>query len=164
MKSTDKVLLGIVVGILFLVVVALVVTMTRPEPMYMDDSSSEGVAHNYLLALQKEEYEQAYGYLSPTVYNYPFSTAEFEKTVNHEYRGFGGDTDVSFSIGDVEISGDTATVRVTSSSFYGGDLFDSGQRIKTFDMELALEGNDWKLVDADDYFARCWRDSDSDCY
>ncbi len=164
MKSTDKVLLGIVVGILLLIVVALVVTMTRPEPSYMDEGSPEGVAHNYLLTLQKEEYERAYGYLSPTVYNYPSSTEEFEKTVTQGYRGFGGDTDVSFSIGDVEVSGDTATVRVTSSSFYDGDLFDSGQRIKTFDMELALEGNDWKLVDADDYFARCWRNADSDCY
>ena len=164
MKSTDKVLVGIVVGILLLIVVALVVTMTRPEATYVDDSSPEGVAHNYLLALQKEEYEQAYKYLSPTVYNYPKTLALFEKTVNYEYRGFGGDTDVNFSIGDVELSGKSATVYVTKSSFYGGDLFDSGQNVRTFEMELELEGNDWKLVASEYYFANCWEYEDGDCY
>lgn len=164
MKSTDKVLLGIVVGILLLIVVALGVTMMRPEPMYVDEGSPEGVAHNYLLALQKEEYEQAYGYLSPTVYNYPLSAAEFEKTVDRGYRGFGGDTDVSFSVGDVDISGNTAEVKMTKSNFYGGDLFDSGQRIRTFEMKFELEGDDWKLVESPYYFAYCWRNADSDCY
>jgi hypothetical protein len=161
MKSTDKVLVGIVVGILLLIVVALAVTMTRPEPTYMDDGSPESATHNYLLALQKEDYARAYGYLSPTVYNYPSSTAIFKKTV--EYRYFGS-TNVNFSVGDVKLSGKSARVKVTRASFSGGDLFDTGQRIRTFWMELELEGNDWKLVDSDSYFANCWKKKDRDCY
>ena len=165
MKSTDKILVGIVVGILLLIVVALVVTMTRPEPTYMDDGSPESAAHNYLLALHKKDYERAYGYLSPSVYNYPSSTSIFKKTVEDEsYWRFRKNTDVSISVGDVELSGKYATVEITESRFSGGDLFDSGQRINTFEMELELEGDDWKLVASDYYFAYCWENEDSDCY
>jgi hypothetical protein len=71
MKSTDKFLIGIVVGIVLLVVAAFVITLARPEPTYQVEGTPESVAHNYLLALQKEDYQRAYGYLSPTLKGYP---------------------------------------------------------------------------------------------
>ena len=54
MKTTDKILIGIVAGIILLIIVALVVTLSRPEPTYQPEDTPEGIAHNYLLALQKE--------------------------------------------------------------------------------------------------------------
>ena len=36
MKSSDKVLIGIVVGIVLIVAAALVITLTRPGPAYQD--------------------------------------------------------------------------------------------------------------------------------
>ncbi|MBT3337181.1 MAG: hypothetical protein HN855_04175 [Anaerolineae bacterium] len=164
MKSSDKLLIGIVSGIIILVVVALVITMNRPEPTYMADDMPEGVVHNYLLALQKEEYLRAYGYLSPTVYNYPASTYIFELTVRGNSYRFRLERDIDVSVGDAAISGKFATVKVTESRFYGGDLFDSGQRISTFNMELQLEGDHWKIVDSYHYFASCWTDEDRDCH
>ncbi len=98
MKSTDKVLIAIVAGIVLLIVVALVVTLTRPEPIYQAEDTPEGVAHNYLLALQKEEYERAYGYLSPTLEGYPASADRFVEDVEDNSWSFRLNTDTTLAI------------------------------------------------------------------
>lgn len=64
MKNTDKMLIAIVIGIVLLVVIALAITLTRPEPTYQAEDNPEGITHNYLLALQKKDYERAYVLLS----------------------------------------------------------------------------------------------------
>ncbi len=156
MKSTDKFLIGIVAGIVLLIVVALVVTLTRPEPRYQVEDTPEGVAHNYLLALQKEEYERAYGYLSPTLKGYPASPDKFAEHVQDDSRRFRLDTDTTLSIKSTTVTGSRATVTVCESRFHGGDLFDSSQYTYVFEMELGLEDDGWKIVDSDYYFARCW--------
>jgi len=164
MKSSDKVLIGIVVGIVLLIVVALVVTMNRPEAGFVADDNPEGVVNNYLFALREEDYERAYSYLSPNVYHYPRSVSDFRLAVkNNSYR-FRTGYDVEISIEDSTISGKRATVTVQESRFYGGDLFSSGQSVYSFDMELELYGNDWKIIESYYYFAYCWTNIKSDCY
>jgi hypothetical protein len=59
MKKSDKFLIGIVVVVVLLIVVALVITLTRPEPSYQAEDTPESVAANYLLALQKRDYNQS---------------------------------------------------------------------------------------------------------
>ena len=54
MKSTDKVLIAIVAGIILLIIVAFVVALAKPEPTYQAEDTPEGVAYNYLLALQRK--------------------------------------------------------------------------------------------------------------
>ncbi len=156
MKSTDKVLIAIVAGIVLLIVVALVVTLTRPEPIYQAEDTPEGVAHNYLLALQKEEYGRAYGYLASTLKGYPVSTEEFTEHVQDNSWRFRLNTDTTLSVESTKITGSRATVKVRESRFRGGDLFDSGQSTYVFEMELKLEDDAWRIVDSDYYFARCW--------
>jgi hypothetical protein len=156
MKTTDKVLIGIVAGIILLVIVALVVTLTRPEPTYQAEDTPEGVAHNYLLALQIEEYERAYGYLSPTLAGYPASAERFVEHIHDNAWRFRLNTDATLSVESSKITGDNATVYVQESRFWGGDLFDSGQSTYTFDMKLRLEEGQWKIIDSDNYFAWCW--------
>jgi hypothetical protein len=154
MKTTDKVLIGIVVGIALLIVVALVVTLRQPT--YQAENTPEGVAHNYLLALQKEEYERAYGYLSPTLKGYPASVEEFSEHIHDHSWRFRLGTDTTLSVGLARITGNSATVTVRESRFRGGDLFDSGQSTSVFKMELYLEDSEWKIVNSSYYFARCW--------
>jgi hypothetical protein len=156
MKTTDKVLIGIVAGIVLLIIVALVVTLTRPEPTYQAEDTPEGVAHNYLLALQKEEYERAYNYLSPTLEGYPTSVKKFEEHIHDNAWRFRLDTDVTLSVESSRVTGNFATVSVRESRFWGGDLFDSGQSTYTFDMDLRLEEGQWKIIDSGSYFAWCW--------
>ena len=156
MKSTDKFLIGIVAGIVLLIVAAFVVTLTRPEPTYQAEDTPEGVAHNYLLALQKEDFERAYGYLSPTLEGYPASAEKFAEHVQDYSWRFRLDVDTTLAVESARVTGNRAVVKVRESRFDGGDLFDSSQSTNVFKMELQLESGEWKIVDADYYFAWCW--------
>ena len=156
MKTTDKVLIGIVIGIVLLIVVALIVTLAQPEPAYQTEDTPEGVTYNYLLALQREEYERAYGYLSPTIKGYPASAEKFIEHIHVYSWNFRLDTDTTLSVESVKISGSNATVTVRESRFRGGDLFDSSQSTMVFDTELHLEDSEWKIIYSHYYFASCW--------
>ena len=156
MRNSDKFLIGIVAGILLIVIAAFVIIMTRPEATYQEDGSPESVAHNYLLALESGEYERAYGYLSPTVRCYPKSTTIFTRDVESNNWNFREDEDNNLSVKSAEINGSRATVQVLETRFYGGDLFDSGQRTNIFEMELQLVDEEWKVVDSEYYFAWSW--------
>jgi hypothetical protein len=156
MKSTDKFLIGIVAAIVLLIVVALVVTLTLPGLTYQTEDTPEGVAHNYLVALQKEEYERAYSYLSTNLEGYPASAEEFAEHVQDDSWRFRLNTDTTLSVVSARITGSLATVRVRESHFRSGDLFDTDQSISFFEMGLQLEEGEWKIVDADYYFSRCW--------
>jgi hypothetical protein len=156
MNTSDKTLVGIVVGIVLLIVVALVITLTRSEPTYQAENTPEGVTHNYLLALQKGEFERAYSYLSPTLNGYPVSVEKFIEDIHDNSWRVRLDTEASLSVESAKITGNFATVEVRESSFRGSDLFDIGQSTNIFNMELIREYDDWKIVDSAYYFARCW--------
>lgn len=158
MKSTDRFLIGIVVGIVALVIAAFVVTLTRPEPTYQPEDTPEGVAHNYLLALHKEDYERAYGYLSPTLDGYPASVDEFADAITDYSWRFRLDTDTTLAVESSRAVGNWTVVQVRESRFHGGSLIGDSQSVTMFDVKLGLE-DAWKIVDADYYFAGCWRSS-----
>jgi len=160
-KGTDKVLLAIVVGIALLVAVVLGVALLRPnQPSYQLDDTPEGVAHNYLLALQLSEYERALGYLSSSLPGLPADAESFESDVEDHRWSFGySDDDVSLAIEAVNVTGDRGKVVVRRTQFYRGGLFDSGQYSHTFDMTLRREEGAWKVTDSDRYWADCWEAS-----
>lgn len=157
MKSTDKFLIGIVAAIVLLVIVALAVTLSQPKPTYQAEDTPEGVAHNYLMALNREEYDRAYGYLSPDLAGYPVSAERFAEHVQNYSWSFRLDADTTLSIVSVKITGNHGNVKVRESRFRGGYLFESGQSTRLFDLEVKFEDNEWKIVDVDSYFARCWK-------
>jgi hypothetical protein len=156
MKTGDKILIGIVVGIVLLVVVALVVTLTRPEPTYQTEDTPEGVVHNYLLALQKQEYSRAYGYIYPRISNYPASLQEFIADIHDHSWTFRLDKDTNLSVISSTIRGIRASVSVRETSFRGGGLFESGQSSFTFHVDLRLDGSEWKIIDSSQYFLWDW--------
>lgn len=160
MKSSDRFLIAIVVGVLLLVAISIAVVLTRPEAEYKAEDSPEGVAHNYLLALQQEDYDRAYGYLSTRLPGYPVSTARFAETVEDNSWRFRLNRDSSLAVIDTQLDGDEAAVTVRETYFYGGGLFESGQRMNTFDMDLQLERGDWRITHAYYYFAPCWEHDD----
>ena len=162
MKSSDKLLLAIVGGIILLVIVTLVVTLSRPEPEYRTDDDPEAVVHNYLLALQKEDYGTAYKYLSPKLKGYPGSVETFHDSILKSSWNFRLDREAMQSTEPATIVGNHATVSVNETIFRGGDLFESYQSTKTFEMRLQFESGGWKIVDSSYYFAWCW-DRDDGC-
>ncbi|MBL7201610.1 MAG: hypothetical protein ISS56_15835 [Anaerolineae bacterium] len=160
MKNTDRFLIGIIAGVVLLVIVAFAITLTRPQPTYQAEDTPEGVAHNYLLALQKKEYGRAYGYLSPAIEGYPPSEIKFvEATMDDRWR-FRGDVEVTLAVESVTVTGERAVVQVRESSFRGGNLFDSSQSSILFEMVLRRTDEGWRIFDSEYYFAWCWKTVD----
>lgn len=163
MKSPDKFLIGIIIGVVVLLAVVFGVVLTRPADEYQSEDTPEGVVHNYLLALQNEDYQRAYTYLSPSLDGYPESPIEFKRSVERDRWRFRADASISLSIQSTElIAENRAVVEVRETRFYSGDLFSSSHSTMEFELFLFLEAGDWKIRDADYYFAACWLDY-ADC-
>jgi len=62
----DRFLIGILVGIGVLITAALVVFFIRQGDgqTYVGENTPDGVVHNFVLALQKDDFQKAYGYLA----------------------------------------------------------------------------------------------------
>ena len=159
MKKTDKFLIGIVVGIVLLIAVAFAVALNKPEATYKAEDTPEGIAFNYLFALQQRDYERAYGYLSPKIIGYPKNVEAFEDDIRDYSWSFRDleDGSLSLEIISVDISGQRAVVKIQSTNFYENGLFDSGQYTNTFDVILRQDQDGkWKITEADNYWLWCW--------
>jgi hypothetical protein len=164
MKRTDKFFIGIVVGVILLVVVVFVYVLSPSGGTYMPDDSPEGVMHNYMLALQKKDYERAYSYLSPKLSGYPKDVNAFIGDVRKHSPYFWMDS-VTISVDRGEIIGGTwAAVEVRESSFDERNIFDIGSRIRTYEFRLQLEEGSWRIYDMEEvsnwskYFLWCWKE------
>jgi hypothetical protein len=157
MKKHDKALIGIVVGIILLVIIAFVVTLTRTPATYQADDTPEGVVNNYLLAITQEEYDRAYPYLSPSLEGYPESLEEFQDDIRDYYYWFHRDSSLSILSSDND--GDQATVYLRENRF-DGVMFESRQYFDSFEIQLKWENGQWKIVDGNVYFAYCWTDEE----
>jgi len=159
-KNTDKFLVGIVAGIVVLVVVALLLTLTRPGESYRADDTPEGVVHNYLLALQKGDYERAYSYLSPNILaGLPETVEEFTDDIQNAEWEFRFDQDSSLTVQSTQMLSSTReNVEVHETNASMGGLFDSSPYTNSFKMRLILNDGQWRIYDGDRYFLWCWRE------
>lgn len=158
MKGTDKFLIAIVAGVVILVAVVFVLTLTRANaPQYQAEDTPQGVVHNYLVALQLEEYERALSYLSPTLAGYPADADQFAADIDrasYQFAGYGDD--VSLAVESANVQGDKAKVAVRQTVFYRGSLFSTSESSSGFDVTLRREGGAWKIVTAGLYWSPCW--------
>jgi hypothetical protein len=156
MRNTDKFLVAIVAGIVILVVAAFALILLRPEPQYRSDDTPDATVHNYLLALQQEEYERALSEISHDVPNRPQDGNEMEWDINQNSWQFERYGDLSLVISGSRISGDHATVTLTETRSYGifpGDV--SSQEVV---MRLKLDENGWKLIGGKAYWSDDWEE------
>jgi hypothetical protein len=156
MLRQDRFLIGIVAAAVLLVVVAFVVAYRQPPPTYRAEDTPAGVAYNYLLALQQQDYERAYGYLSPTLYDYPRSAEEFVDELTGRGMHGGRLDSVTLDVQSTDITGDLAVAEVEQTTFTEGGLFESGQYTSPFTMQLRRVDGAWKLVESQDYWSYCW--------
>ncbi|HLE27361.1 MAG TPA: hypothetical protein VI793_04545 [Anaerolineales bacterium] len=167
MKSTDRFLIGIVIGVVVLVIAAFGVAFLGPKPAYQSDDTPEGVAHNYLLAIQREDYARAYGYLSPDLRGYPASDEQFIEDMYNNRWNFRLDSNpATLTVGSTRITGNLAIVTVRETVFYSTGLFDSYESANTFEVSLRRYDGVWKVITSDSYWAECWeysRRTDSGC-
>ena len=159
MKNMDRPLIAIVVAIAALLVVAIVVVLSEPPPEYMLDGEPQATAYNYLLALFQEDFERAYGYLSPNLPGYPESLDDFIHDVRRYSYQFDLDRDVSFSVEEVYETGSLTYVTVEETRFSSSDVLSPSYYTRSFEFDLVSEQGQWHILDADRYFSRCWRDA-----
>ncbi len=161
MKSTDRFLVAIVIGIVALVGAVLAISLSRPGlPGYRPDDTPEGVVHNYLLALEREDYGRAHGYLLPSLAGYPADAQQMEQDLGRllydlDYY-YAPRSDVALVIENVRLNGDTATVTVRETTYYRGSLFSGGQSDATFDVFLRREESLWRIARSGQYWSYCW--------
>ncbi|MBN1218643.1 MAG: hypothetical protein JXM69_06935 [Anaerolineae bacterium] len=141
--KNDKFLIGIVIGIVLLVIVAMVLVLARGQrEEYIAEDTPDGVVHNYFLAIQRKEFEKAYGYLADDLKSKP-DLDEFIRTVDNSYYG----SEVSLEVGQSSIDGDRARVEVATTSYSGGGPFDSGRYTSEEVAHLRRGANgEWKLT------------------
>jgi hypothetical protein len=152
-------LLAIIAGIVALVVAALALALTRTAQGYLPDTTPGGVAYNYLLAIKQGDDERAYGYLSPDLLGYPPSVDDFSADITAHYSWQFARDSATLSVGDERITGDRAVVTVSETRFSEGGLFSSGQYTNSFSLTLRRQGESWRLISADSYWAACWSKS-----
>ncbi|MEW6031007.1 MAG: hypothetical protein AB1564_00660 [Chloroflexota bacterium] len=117
----DRFLFGILIGIGVLIVLALVLFFTRQDTLtYVDDSTPEGVVHNYAVAVFKGDYEKAYSYLADKKNKPTFQ--QFEQDFLYRYVD---PSNVGLQVGETEIRGARAVVLLTLS-YSNSDPFSSG--------------------------------------
>jgi hypothetical protein len=135
----DRFLTGILLGIAGLVVVALLVFFTRKDNLvYVADDNPAGVVQNYVVALHNRDYEKAYGYLA-NLENKPTLEQFRQAFLNHNIDPTG----VALEIGEVEITGEDATVEldiITTPT----DPF-SSRYVNSDYAQLVNQNGSWKI-------------------
>jgi hypothetical protein len=139
--KTDKFLIGIVVGIVLLVIVAIVLVLARGQnEEYIADDTPSGVVHNYFLAVQRKEFERAHNYLSDEIENKP-ELDEFITMVDNQNES-------ALKFGAVTVDNNRARVDVAITNYYGGGPFDSGRYTNQETAYLRQDANgDWKIFE-----------------
>jgi len=135
----DRFLTGILVAIGALVVVALALFFTRQGKLdYVTDDTPAGVVQNYVLALQKKDYEKAYGYLAEGE-NKPTLTQFRQAFINNMVNPQGAGVEM----GDTTINGNDAYVGL-NIIYSPSDPFSSGYR-NNDQAVLVKQSGAWKI-------------------
>ena len=136
----DRFLIAILVFIGLLVAAAVGLFFIRQDTAtYVADDNPEGVVHNYILAMQEDDFQKAYSYIHQTENTPDYETfrTSFLKNIRYEQ-------DIALSIGKVKRIGDEAVVDLII--IHGGSgPFNSSWR-ETQSSLLVLEDEEWKIV------------------
>ena len=154
MRKTDKFLIAIVAGIVLLLIAAFAFVLLSPEPQYRSDDTPEATVHNYLLALQQEDFERALSELSQDVPNRPEDSSEMEWDITQYPWQFERHGDTSLIIVGSRITGEHAIVTVAETRSYG--IFPGDVSTQEIVMRLKQEENGWKLIGGKSYWADDW--------
>jgi hypothetical protein len=135
----DRFLTGILIGIGAIVIIALALFfMRRGEARYAAEDKPEGVVQNYVLALQKKDFEKAYSYLAEDDNKPEFSTFR-----DYFVSSFESYNRAGLSMGTSSVTEDTAFVTVIIQQTYGGPFNEISRNHETVD--LRMQSGAWKI-------------------
>jgi hypothetical protein len=135
----DRFLIGILVGIGVLVIAALLLFfMRRGEAKYVDEITPQGIIQNYVLALQKKDFEKAYGYLAEEE-----GKPEFGQFRDSFISSFDSYNRAGLTFGTSSETGETAFVTVSIQQNYGGPFNEMSRSHESVD--LTKQNGNWKI-------------------
>jgi hypothetical protein len=137
----------LIVGVTLLVgllvaAVAMAVVNTRGARLLPADSP-EGVVQRYLQALEREDYPEAYSYLSSDVH----SRCSLDDFVGRGYWPYSEENQVTLK--KTERYDDSAVVRATVTVDHGDAPFGSSEYSYERTFQLKLERGQWRLTGLD---------------
>ncbi|WP_322496080.1 hypothetical protein [Chloroflexus sp.] len=159
-QSSDRLLWGIVGGAVLLAIIAAVVVFTRTESEYRTGNDPADVVFNYILALERGDYERAYSYLSPTLPGYPKNVQQLRDQLPPSLFS---DNDVSYMVVDSKVNGDYANVLVRETIVYRSDLISISQSNNPITMELVRTDTGWQLTGGSGglrIWEECWEEKE----
>lgn len=139
----SKIWLGAAVTVLMALVVGAVVVglvTTRGGVELLSADSPEGAVQRYLLALEKEDYEEAYQYLSSEI---RLRCSPEGLARNNYWRVSEGD---SVTLDKTEKFDDHALVKATVTTFDSGAPLGGSEYSYDRTYELKLESGQWRLA------------------
>lgn len=150
----DWFLISIVVGIVAIVIAGLVLALSGSEPRdYVSDEDPQGVAFNYLLAIQKKDYDRAYGYLAAELPSRPADAGQFFDDLQDSWNCSSEQLEQSgFRIDESEIFTDRAVVFVEQTIYTRGGIFGGGSYTNRHTVNLIQEPAGWRINNSD----QCW--------
>jgi hypothetical protein len=135
MKS-DKLLVWIVVVIAVLAAAAVTINSFRDEATYINENTPEAVVHDFVLAIQKEEYKKAHGFV--------LSDIKYEEFMEYSVINTNGEYGIIVESSEI-LDQETAIVRylvvIESQSF----VESSYSYTESATLMIEEDGGDWKI-------------------
>lgn len=139
--QVDRGLAALVGGALVLILAGLIAIplAARRAPALAPETTPEGVVQRFYAALYRGDYDAAHGFLSATTQR-KVTPAQLQERLSGELRNS------QIRAGAAKITGDKASVRVTTTHFGSGDLFGSNEWNNDSELLLQREAAAWKIV------------------
>ncbi len=147
MRSSSRTLMGfgIGIGVLILTTIILVLTQGKGTADLLAENTPEGVVQRYLLAIQEENYQSAFSFLSPRdpkdidnpVLTYEEWLMSVRNNSNNTWKA---------SLGAVKITGDSATVDVIIDVFRPGGPFANPVNTNNETFVLKKTVSSWLII------------------
>ena len=138
--KNDRFLTGILIGIGVIILLAVGIFFIRQDTStYISEDTPAGVVNNYVLAIYRQDYEKAYGYLAEADSKPDFE--QFRQAFTSANLNLG---DASLKIGESSIQIDQATVYLTIIHRSNGPFGEPYREPQN--ASLVLQNGAWKLT------------------
>ena len=138
--KNDRFLNGMIAGIGMLILIALVLFFVRQNQAdYLPDDTPNGVVNNYILSIIEKDYDRAYSYLVDNTQKPQqiFFQQELSRMANDINQ-------ISITVGEVFIEGQTATVQLSLRHPYERPFNNIGRYNEV--AQLQKENGAWKII------------------
>ena len=136
---------AVIIGILTIITVSLVLSTKGNQVALLPEDTPQGIVQRYLIAIQEQNYREAYSYLS-------FDPLQKITTYDDWLRMVGGIPQMPYqttwkaTLGKTTQNGDGATVEVSIDTFRPGGPFVDPVRSQLKIFQLAKFGGKWLIT------------------